>query len=86
MSADNDFVMTVDVPRREISPIRAPLGFRAEGRIYVHDAVAWTVDSPRGPLSIGREMITDWLTARRGEELLHVISAIDSIRDRFMHY
>jgi hypothetical protein len=86
MSADNDFVMTVDVPLREISAILAPLGFRAHGRIYVHDAVEWTVDFPRGPLAIGRDVITRWETVRRANELLHVISAIDSVRDRFMHY
>jgi hypothetical protein len=86
MSADNDFVMTVDVPRREISAILAPLGFREEGRIYVHDAVTWTLDFPRGPLAIGRDIITAWSTVRRGEQVLHVIKALDSVRDRFMHY
>ncbi len=86
MSADNDFVMTVDIPRREISAILAPLGFRENGRIYIHDAVVWTVDFPRGPLAIGRDVVTSWLTERRGDELLHVISPTDSVRDRFMHY
>lgn len=86
MSADNDFVMTVEVSRREISAILAPLGFREEGRIYVHDAVAWTVDFPRGPLAIGRDVVTEWTTVRRRGELLHVINATDSVRDRFMHY
>ncbi len=86
MSADNDFVMTVEVPRREIGAILAPLGFREKGRIYVHDAVTWTVDFPRGPLAIGRDVVTMWATVRRGEELLHVINPIDSVRDRCMHY
>lgn len=86
MSADNDFVMTVEVSRREISVILEPMGFREEGRIYIHDAVTWTVDFPRGPLAIGRDVVTEWTTVRRGDELLHVINAIDSVRDRFMHY
>jgi hypothetical protein len=86
MSADNDFVMTVEVPRREISAMLAPLGFREEGRIYVHDAVTWTVDFPRGPLAIGRDVVTEWLTVQRDDEVLHVIRAADSVRDRFMHY
>ncbi|HEY0394086.1 MAG TPA: hypothetical protein VGD01_06280 [Candidatus Elarobacter sp.] len=86
MSADNDFVMTVDMPRRDISAIVAPLGFREEGRIYVNEAVAWTLDFPRGPLAIGRDVVTAWDTVRQGDRLLHVISATDSVRDRFMHY
>lgn len=86
MSADDDFVITVEIPRREISTILAPLGFRENGRIYVHDAVVWTVDFPRGPLAIGRDIVESWTTERRGDEILHVISATDSVRDRFMHY
>ena len=86
MSADNDFVVTVELSRREISAILAPLGFREEGRIYVHDAVVWSLDFPRGPLAIGRDIVTDWATVRRSEQVLHVISATDSVRDRFMHY
>ena len=86
MSADDDFVLTVELPRREISAILAPLGFRVSGRIYVHDAVVWTVDFPRGPLAIGRDIVTTWITEHRGDEILHVISPTDSVRDRFMHY
>jgi hypothetical protein len=86
MSADDDFVLTVELPRHEISAIMAPLGFRESGRIYVHNAVVWTVDFPRGPLAIGRDIVTTWTTERRSDEILHVISPTDSVRDRFMHY
>lgn len=86
MSADDDFVLTVELSRHEISAIMAPLGFRLSGRIYVHDAVVWTVDFPSGPLAIGRDIVMTWITEHRGDELLHVISPTDSVRDRFMHY
>lgn len=86
MSADDDFVLTVDLARAEISAIMAPLGFREQGRIYVAEGVSWSVDFPRGPLAIGRDVVTSWDTVRRGHEVLHVISALDSVRDRFMHY
>jgi hypothetical protein len=87
MSADADFVMRVDIPLAEVSLILAPLGFRREGRIFVHDlATKWSVDFPPGPLAIGRDFITDWVTVRRDGEILHVISALDAVRDRFMHY
>ena len=87
MSADADFVMTVDIPLAEVTPILARLGFRREGRIFVHDlACAWSVDFPPGPLAIGRDFITKWVTVRREREILHVVSALDAVRDRFMHY
>lgn len=86
MSDDDDFVLTVELSRREISAIVAPLGFCESGRIYVHDAVTWTIDFPRGPLAIGRDIVSTWMTDRRGDEVLHVISPTDSARDRFMHY
>lgn len=86
MSADNDFVLSVSIPREEITPIVTPLGFREEGRIYVCDGIDWTLDFPAGPLAIGRDIVTEWETVRRKDELLHVISATDSVRDRFMHY
>jgi hypothetical protein len=66
--------------------IIAPLGFREVGRIYVHDTVGWSVDFPRGPLAIGRDVVSAWTTVRRDEEVLHVITPTDSVRDRFMHY
>lgn len=86
MSADDDFVLTSELSRREILDVIAPLGFAERGRIYVHPKVIWTVDFPRGPLAIGRDIITTWMTERRGDEVLYVISPTDSVRDRFMHY
>lgn len=86
MSADADFVLRFDVSRRELSPILAQIGFRESGRIYVHDAVTWTLDFPAGPLSVGRDLITSWETVQRDDQVLHVVSPTDCVRDRFMHY
>lgn len=86
MSADADFVLAADAPRRELSPVLAAIGFQESGRIYVHDAVVWTVDFPAGPLSVGRDIIVSWDTARREDEILHVVTPTDCVRDRFMHY
>ena len=41
---------------------------------------------PPGPLMIGREHITTWHTDRRGERVLHVLTATDSLRDRLAAY
>ena len=37
-------------------------------------------------MAIGRDIVTTWSTERRNDEVLHVISATDCVRDRFMHY
>ena len=86
MSADADFVMTVDIPLAEVAPILAGLGYHREGRIFVHDVAAFSVDFPPGPLAIGRDIVSEWATVRRAREVLYVISALDAVRDRFMHY
>src|ERR1700727_2842277 len=86
MSADDDFVLTAELRRHEILEIIAPLGFRESGRIYAHPDVVWTIDFPRGPLAIGRDIITTWATEHRASEILYVLSPTDSVRDRFMHY
>ena len=86
MSADDDFVLTVGLTRTEISDIMRPLGFREAGRIYVADGIAWSADFPPGPLAVGRDLITAWNTIRRDGEVLHVVTPLDAVRDRFMHY
>jgi hypothetical protein len=86
MSADDDFVLIGGVSRSEISAIMLPLGFRESGRIYIADGVAWSADFPPGPLAVGRDVISRWNTVRRGSEILHVVTALDAVRDRFMHY
>ena len=86
MSADDDFVLTVSLTRSEISAVMQPLGFREQGRIYVADGLAWSADFPPGPLAIGRDIVRSWDTVRRGNEVLYVITALDAVRDRFMHY
>ncbi|HEY0613825.1 MAG TPA: hypothetical protein VGC96_04250, partial [Candidatus Elarobacter sp.] len=53
---------------------------------YRHASLPYSLAFPIGPLAIGREYVTAWRTDRRGDALLHVFTATDVVRDRFLHY
>jgi hypothetical protein len=88
MSRDADFILQFvpDGPDRILDTM-ATLGFRATpSRIFEHPAVQYTVEFPRGPLAIGRDLVRTWSTYLRPEGLLHVLTPTDCVRDRFLHY
>ncbi len=58
------------------------LGFVLNGQTYSHAETTFTVEFPTGPLAIGDEIITSWVTLRDGEFLLHILSPSDCVRDR----
>jgi hypothetical protein len=63
------------------------LGYRrASSGMYEHSDLQITVEFPRGPMSIGRDLIQTWATERRGDERLHILTITDCVRDRFMHF
>jgi hypothetical protein len=88
MSRDADFILQF-VPKGpdRILDTMAALGFRASpSRIFEHPAVEYTVEFPRGPLAIGRDLIRTWATHQRTDRRLHVLTPTDCVRDRFLHY
>jgi hypothetical protein len=86
-SLDADFVLRIAPARRVIDEAMAGIGFLAgPSGMYAHGESRYTVEFPRGPLSIGRDVITNWLTKRRDDELLYITSVTDCVRDRFMHF
>jgi hypothetical protein len=86
-SLDADFVLRLAPTRTVLDEAMARLGYlpTAAG-MYAHPAIVFTVEFPRGPLAIGRDIVTDWSTQRRGDEVLYVTAVTDCIRDRFMHF
>jgi hypothetical protein len=86
-SLDVDFVLRVVPQQGAVDEAMASLGYhRAPSGIYEHSDLAITVEFPRGPMGIGRDLIQTWATERRGDELLHVLAVTDCVRDRFMHF
>lgn len=86
-SLDLDFVLHAGAAPHIVDRALATLGYaRATDGRYEHAAVAYTVEFPIGPLAIGRETVSAWRTERRGNELLHLLTPTDVVRDRFLHF
>jgi hypothetical protein len=88
-SLDLDFVITFSTPHAGPTDALSPLGFVYDGSQFVHERSRFTVDFPRGPLMIGYDPVSRWDTARRGGQILHVLTRTDCVRDRlaaFFHW
>jgi hypothetical protein len=86
-SLDVDFVVEVGAAPHVVDRALASIGYTREREgFYRHPALAYALAFPIGPLAIGREYVTAWRTDRRGDQLLHVYTPTDVVRDRFLHY
>lgn len=88
-SLDADFVVDDDYDLTEIARALAPLGFSRpgdKGRIFGHPSTRYTVDFPKGPLSVGGEYVTETATIQRGDCHLRILTRTDCIRDRLAHF
>jgi hypothetical protein len=84
-SRDADFVVAVHGSGG--ANILTQLGYKPDrSGTYKHTENHYTVDFPGGPLAIGDDLITTWDTRRREDELLHILSRTDCIRDRLMWF
>ena len=82
-----DFVLRLDTSERAVNAALVEIGYRrGVSNVYSNHASRFTIEFPAGPLAIGRKIVQTWLTVNRRELLLHVISAEDSVCDRFLHY
>jgi hypothetical protein len=81
-SFDLDFVLEVYSDAKSPGKALEALGFRREGHDYRHRTSRFQLEFPPGPLAIGDERIERWSTLREGADVLHVITATDSCRDR----
>jgi hypothetical protein len=83
-SRDIDFVITAWAPDGEKALSAA--GFTRDIDCYVHPATKFPIEFPRGPLMVGDDLIKSWNTVHRGDQVLHVLTATDSCRDRLAAY
>ena len=86
-SRDLDFVVTFGARARTFHAALGPLGLtrRPEG-LYAHPTIPYTIDFLPGPVAIGEETITQFHVARRGDQELRVLTLMDVIRDRLLHF
>ncbi|TAM61410.1 hypothetical protein EPN52_02770 [bacterium] len=85
-SGDADFVLSFYEDGPAVAPALAPLGFTLQEGSFRHPRTAYIVEFPRGPLKIGDDDVRTHATYRRGDEVLHILTSTDTIRDRLMNY
>ncbi len=85
-SLDLDMVNMYAVRPRAIRELMLEMGFREEGRHFVHPKTLYFVEFPPGPLAIGEEPIKriDEISLSTG--VLRVISPTDCVKDRLASF
>lgn len=88
MSHDADFILEADDPLDDVAIALRAIGFQRHGRsrIFVHPNSEFTVDFPKGPLSVAGEYIHETHVLERGGLRLRILTRIDCIRDRLSHF
>lgn len=88
MSQDADFVLNNDDSLNDVAAALAPVGFHRDGRsrIFYHDGSRFTVDFPKGPLSVAGDYINETTVLERGDLRLRILTRVDCIRDRLSHF
>lgn len=85
-SGDADFIITFSSDSASAGAALRSLGYREFGGTYHHDKSLFTLEFPPGPLAVGDDLISSYDTVRRNEDVLHVISRTDSVRDRLIWF
>jgi hypothetical protein len=88
VTGDLDFVVNYIWPGNDtiIERVMSRLDFGKKGRIYTNKSVAYSVEFPPGPLSIGEEYQIKPVELKVKTGNLSLLSATDSAKDRLASY
>ena len=88
VTGDLDFVMNFMWPGNDdiIKRVMSTLGFKKNGRIFISESVAYSVEFPPGPLSIGDEYQIKPVMLKLKTGTLSLLSPTDSAKDRLTGY
>lgn len=90
VTGDLDFVVNYMWPGNDniIKKVMSQLGFNKKGRIYLSkdESVAYSVEFPPGPLSIGEEYQIKPVELELKNGRLSLLSPADSVKDRLTCY
>jgi hypothetical protein len=88
VTGDLDFVVNFLWPENDkiIQQVMTTLGFIKKGRIYINESVAYSVEFPPGPLSIGEEYMIKPVEMKLKTGNLSLLSPTDSAKDRLTGY
>ena len=79
-SFDLDFVTYEEM--RPIEKVLLPLGFRREGRCFIHKECPYLLDFVNPPISVGSESIKLFKTLKTSYGSLQLLTPTDSVKDR----
>lgn len=86
VSSDLDFIEEGLVPRRKVQTALATLGFKPDGRHFVHPRTKFFVEFPPGPLMIGNQRIEKASKRDTPAGTLRLLSPTDCVKDRLAAY
>ncbi len=93
LSGDLDFIRELGGDFEKISRVMAELGFRREGRHFIHPASEFYVEFPAPPLMVGDERpktVREYVfTSELGKQAVRMLSPTDCVKDRlcgFFHW
>ena len=86
VSKDLDLINARFARRRDIKLVMEGIGFREQGRYFIHTAAKYFVEFPDGPLSVGEEPVKEIKSFDLSTGTLRVISATDCVKDRLCAY
>ena len=83
---DIDLVNMYFANRKQLTTLMEELGFKEQGRHFIHVESPYCVEFPPGPLAVGREPIKEILSFPLKTGVLNVISPTDCIKDRLLAF
>lgn len=88
VTGDLDFVVNYFWPGNDekIEKVMTSLGFKRSGRIFINKSIAYSVEFPPGPLSIGEEYQIKPVELKFETGNLVLLSPTDSVKDRLTGY
>lgn len=82
VSKDLDLINTGFARRSKIKAVMERLGFKEQGRYFVHPETTFFVEFPDGPLSVGEEPVKEVSEFELATGTLKVLSPTDCVKDR----
>jgi hypothetical protein len=82
VSKDVDLINIAFTRRSKLRIAMEAIGFREQGRHFIHHETQHIIEFPNGPLSVGQEPVGSIQEVTFETGILRVISATDCVKDR----
>ncbi len=82
VSKDLDLINTSFSRRSKIKIVMEGLGFKEQGRYFIHPETTFFIEFPDGPLSVGEEPVKEISEFELSTGTLRVLSPTDCVKDR----